>query len=139
MGSVHDPPSASLPTFQRPTILCLFNLQRDISSCIVVSKPMRLELVQLGKCDHMNVFREALEFHYQHGLDRRYDDVLEVEDAVGADLEAISHAVSFDYTAQVWRDGSDHAHFSSGDADLPLIYCGKDRETCYGGADEVTA
>jgi hypothetical protein len=55
-------------------------------------------------------------------------DVLEIGCADGADLEAMSQGCHYDYQAQVWRDGHDHAHYLTEDG--PLYFCGADLATC---------
>ena len=61
-----------------------------------------------------------------------YDDILEVDCAAGADLELMGEGCHYDYRAQVWVDGHDHAHFATGDESLPLMFCGADLATCTG-------
>lgn len=71
---------------------------------------------------------------HEMGLDRRYDDVLLVEDAGSVDQAAMADGCHFDYVNQEWADGHDHAHYASGASDqgLPLLFCGADVWTCCG-------
>lgn len=65
-------------------------------------------------------------------------DVLKVEWADGADREAMRVGCHYDYRAQTWVDGHDHAHFDprhNTDSDLgSLEFCGADYVTCQGVA-----
>lgn len=58
------------------------------------------------------------------------EDTMAVADATGADSELMADGCHFDYLAQVWVDGHDHAHFD-GDTS-PLRFCGADYASCAG-------
>jgi hypothetical protein len=66
------------------------------------------------------------------GLDSRYDDLLLPRDAEGADAMAMARGSHYDYRAQTWRDGHDHAHIVTNDDTAPLLFCGADVMTCVG-------
>ena len=55
-------------------------------------------------------------------------DVLLPHDGTEADDEAMTTGHHFDYVAQAWVEGHDHAHFYADDA--PLFFCGADAVTC---------
>jgi hypothetical protein len=63
-------------------------------------------------------------------LPERYDDTMPYEWANGDDARAMGSGVHFDYGAQRWIPGHDHAHIVSNDASAPLLFCGADRVTC---------
>lgn len=58
-------------------------------------------------------------------------DILERKWADGHDAEQMAQGCHYDYRAQQWRDGHDHAHFE--DDDSPLMFCGADLATCEAG------
>lgn len=50
------------------------------------------------------------------------------------DVEGITDGLTgchYDYRAQSWRDGHDHAHVDAA-CMLPALYCGSDLATCQG-------
>ena len=63
-------------------------------------------------------------------LDPRYDDVLERRYADGDDAVQMSKGHHYDYQAQQWVEGHDHAHCASADESLPLLYCGASIDSC---------
>lgn len=63
-------------------------------------------------------------------LDSRYDDTMMAAHADATDAAAMLAGCHYDYVAQVWRDGNDHAHIVSNDAAAPLMFCGADSVTC---------
>lgn len=66
--------------------------------------------------------------------DYRYDDYVTRDGLYDpAELEAFDQGCHYDYRAQVWRDGHDHAHTDASGI-LPLLYCGADASTCLGVA-----
>lgn len=83
--------------------------------------------------EHSTPLAEALAFHHAHGLDSRYDDVIEVADADATDRAQLAGGHHYHYGRQEWVDGHDHAHMASCHPDLPLLFCGTDAGTCYGG------
>jgi hypothetical protein len=62
----------------------------------------------------------------------RYDDTLMATHADYLDTEPMSKGCHYDYQAQTWRDGHDHAHYVSNDDTAPLMFCGADFKTCQG-------
>lgn len=46
------------------------------------------------------------------------------------DRERFDRGHHYDYRAQVWRDGHDHAHYLTDRG--PLFFCGADAATCVG-------
>lgn len=62
--------------------------------------------------------------------DARYDDIIERRWAIGADAEDMGRGCRFDYQTQQWLDGHDHAHCSTADESLPLLYCGAAIGSC---------
>lgn len=61
-------------------------------------------------------------------------DTLTFEWADEADQAFMSIGSHYDYVAQRWVSGHDHAHFTSDSS--PLLFCGADYVTCQ-GSDEV--
>lgn len=66
------------------------------------------------------------------------DDVLTPDGCLDpADREYMRQGCHFDYRAQVWREGHDHAHFWSVLNHVhdpgPLAFCGADLATCENG------
>lgn len=57
-------------------------------------------------------------------------DILTYDLATGADRELMGQGCHYDYKAQEWVDGHDHAHFE--DDRSPLMFCGADLLTCQG-------
>lgn len=57
-------------------------------------------------------------------------DVLEREHASEADGALMDAGCHYDYQAQTWRDGHDHAHLTSYNEGTPLVFCGADLVTC---------
>ena len=55
-------------------------------------------------------------------------DVLLPGEGTFKDDAEMARGTHYDYKAQRWVDGHDHAHIYSDDS--PLIFCGADRETC---------
>ena len=79
----------------------------------------------------MSITTRTLQVWREAGLPALYDDVLEVENASRADRVRMAEGSHYDYGAQEWKDGHDHAHcrsFGHG----RLLFCGSDRVTCYG-------
>jgi hypothetical protein len=76
--------------------------------------------------------REAISRLHGGGLDSRYDDILLATDAEDVDAISLGACPSYDYRAQSWRDGHDHAHIVSNDDTAPLLFCGADVTTCVG-------
>lgn len=68
------------------------------------------------------------------GLDSRYDDVILFASADATDAAAMREGCHFDYIAQTFVDGHDHAHYCTGaaNASLPLLFCGADTVSCLG-------
>ena len=64
------------------------------------------------------------------------EDILRVEHACGDDLATMKRTPRYDYRAQRWIEGADHAHYVGAtlqEADTaPLLFCGADLETCEG-------
>lgn len=49
---------------------------------------------------------------------------------------ALAHGCHYDYAAQVWIDGHDHAHACTTAAGLGLLFCGADLATCSGSVGQ---
>jgi hypothetical protein len=58
-------------------------------------------------------------------------DILTYGMADADDRAVMDTGCHYDYVAQAWRDGHDHAHFTSDDS--PLVFCGADGATCRQG------
>lgn len=66
------------------------------------------------------------------------DDVLTRNVADPEDGAEMDRGVHFDYRAQEWRDGHDHAHlWSELEPGSPLVFCGADLATCESGRDDL--
>ena len=74
---------------------------------------------------------QAVKGWHAHGLDSRYDDILNRANATGADAGEMAQGSHYDYRTQHWVYGHDQAHTDS-IGKLPLIFCGSDAETCLG-------
>lgn len=63
-----------------------------------------------------------------------WDDVISYADADASDRAEMDKGSHYDYVTQCWVKGHDHAHYFIGDDvnDVPMIYCGADKATCYG-------
>lgn len=63
-----------------------------------------------------------------------WDDVISYDDADATDRAEMDKGQHYDYVAQCWVKGNDHAHYYIGNDvnDVPMVYCGADRMTCYG-------
>lgn len=72
-------------------------------------------------------------------IDPRYDDVLERRYAEGDDAAQMDAGCQYDYQAQEWRDGHDHAHCVSNDESLPLLFCGATVGSCVVARELVTS
>jgi hypothetical protein len=57
-------------------------------------------------------------------------DVLHFADASTPDAVVMSQGSHYDYRAQGWRLGHDHAHYLTDEG--PLYFCGADYFTCSG-------
>ena len=57
-------------------------------------------------------------------------DILTRHYATGADADTMDAGCHYDYRAQEWIDGHDHAHFT--DDTSPLMFCGADIVSCTG-------
>lgn len=55
------------------------------------------------------------------------------------DRAALGRGCHFDYRAQVWKDGHDHAHRCADAPDVGLLYCGADLATCTTGDGDPPA
>lgn len=55
-------------------------------------------------------------------------DILDRVNARDDDEYIMSRGCHYDYVAQCWVDGHDHAHLQSDDG--PLLFCGADAVTC---------
>lgn len=63
-----------------------------------------------------------------------YDDIITPAWAGPDDLALLQTGHHFDYKAQVYVDGHDHAHYSPElDGESELLFCGADIVTCWGG------
>lgn len=60
-------------------------------------------------------------------------DIIVPGDGTPADDVQMANGCHYDYRAQTWRDGHDHAHFV--DDRGPLMFCGADLVTCASGHD----
>jgi len=74
---------------------------------------------------------QAVKGWHAHGLDSRYDDILDRAHATGTDAGEMAQGSHYDYRAQRWNDGHDHAHTDS-ICMGPRIVGGRDTETCLG-------
>lgn len=63
-------------------------------------------------------------------MNPNYDDILTADNARGDDAALMAQGCHYDYVAQQWADGHDHAHCASADESLPLMFCGADLTTC---------
>jgi hypothetical protein len=59
-------------------------------------------------------------------------DTMSLGDGTPADTAVMERGTHFDYVAQAWVAGHDHAHFK--DQTSPLVFCGADAVTCLGDA-----
>lgn len=75
---------------------------------------------------------ERLTAKHARGLDQRYDDVLAARHADATDAALMASGCHYDYRAQTWLDGHDHAHIVSNDPTAPLLFCGADAVSCVG-------
>ena len=69
----------------------------------------------------------------ENAVEPRSDwDTMSRANARGADANEMDTGHHYDYKAQTWVQGHDHAHIRTAGHSAPLMFCGADEITCLG-------